>query len=180
MVFKWIQDCKKIFIPTRVYVCVCVGSLWLESSGTVFFVLTHACVFIFWKITALRWRVSSGSLHRLKSIRFWPWVLHINHENLLKPSFPESERISLGDVLRYLTNLLLSKTIFIMKIWHTHINTITYTYTCYLSSAAACRMLTTPHLQHIFSIVWRYLEWVTPKTSRRHKERWNCFRAHVL
>lgn len=56
----------------------------------------------------------------------------------------------------------------------------TYTYTCYLSSAAACKMFTTTHLKHVFSIVWSYLEWVTPKTSRRHKERWNCFRAHVL
>lgn len=86
-----------------------------------------------------------------------------------------------GWCVEILANPLLSKTIFIMKIWYIHIIYIyIHIYICYLSSASACKMFTTTHLKHVFSIVWSYLEWVTPKTSRQHKERWNCFRAHIL
>jgi hypothetical protein len=47
----------------------------------------------------------------------WPSVLHINHDNLLKPTFLESERISLGGVLRSLRNPLPLKTFFCLFVF---------------------------------------------------------------
>lgn len=55
--------------------------------------------------TALRLLFTlTGSLPRLKSTWFWPPVLHINHENLLQCTFPESERISLDGLPRKIIN----------------------------------------------------------------------------
>lgn len=147
-----------------------------------FFVLTHVCVFSSWKITALRWLVLLGSLHRLKSIRFWscssyqPW-------KFAKACIPRVWKNQPGWHVEIINKPFAFKNNFYyedMTYTYKYIYIQIHIYICYLSSAAACRMLTTPHRKHIFSVVWRHLEWVTPKASRRHKERRNCFRAHIL